>query len=188
MVQVTAAVRSVEGDYKQILLVGLTSAYTLAIPVGVQIKLDDGQPISLKYSVCLPRSCQAQMELTKEVFDKMRKGKQMIVAVMNMQQKTMGFQVSLTGFGNAYDGPPVDNAKYEEGRMEQARERVAGQKKMQGTEQLQGGVPQAGARVPAQPTASTTQKKNSGSYAWWGTGENRLLPISDVIGSKKVFQ
>jgi len=126
IVLVSAAVRSVEGVDKQSLLVGVTTANSLVIPAGVQIKIDDGEPISLQYAVCLPTSCQAQMELTKEVFDKMRKGKQMIVAAMNMQQKSMGFPVPLTGFGKAFDGPPVDNAKYEEARrqmMEQSRQR-----------------------------------------------------------------
>jgi invasion protein IalB len=117
---VTAAVRGVAGEDKQNLLVGVTTTATLVIPVGMQIKIDDGQPISLKYATCLPTSCQAQMELTKEIFDKMRKGKQMVVAAMNTQQKTMGFQVPLIGFGKTYDGPPVDNAKYEEARRQMA--------------------------------------------------------------------
>jgi invasion protein IalB len=91
MSQITVAVRSVEGEDKQILLFGVTTAYTLVIPIGVQIKIDDNQPIPLKYAVCLPASCQAQTELTKEIFDKMRKGKQVIVAAMNVQQKPMGF-------------------------------------------------------------------------------------------------
>jgi invasion protein IalB len=177
MVQVTAIVRSIEGEDKQSLLIGLTTDYTLVIPVGVQIKIDDGQPISLKYAVCLPQNCQAQMELTKEIFDKVRKGKQMIVAAMNMQQKSMGFQVPLAGFGKTYDGPPIDNAKYEEARrqlLENLRQRQidlankaaeAEQKKVQGTEQPQGGAPQAGAQVPAQPPASTRRKNNPGSPA-----------------------
>jgi hypothetical protein len=59
-----------------------------------------------------------QTELTKEMFDSMRKGKQMVVAAMNIQQKTMGFPVPLTGFAKAYDGAPVDNAKYEESRRQ----------------------------------------------------------------------
>ena len=66
------------------------------------------------------------MELTKEMFEKMRKGKQMVVAAMNMQQKAMAFPVPLTGFSKAFDGPPVDNAKYEEARrqlMEKFRQR-----------------------------------------------------------------
>jgi len=116
--QIAVAARSVEGEDKQILLFGVTTAYSLVIPAGVQIKIDDNQPIPLKYAVCLPASCQAQTELTKEIFDKMRKGKQVIVAAMNVQQKPMGFQVPLIGFGKAYDGPPADNAKYEEARRQ----------------------------------------------------------------------
>jgi invasion protein IalB len=153
--QITVAARSVEGEDKQTLLFGVTTAYTLVMPVGVQIKIDDNQPIPLKYAVCLPPSCQAQTELTKEIFDKMRKGKQVIVAAMNMQQKTMGFQVPLIGFGKAYDGPPADNAKYEEAQrqmMETIRQRqIELQKKVQGAEQPQAGAPQAGTQVPAQP-------------------------------------
>src|SRR4029077_14203082 len=126
MVLVAAAVRSIEGEDKQNLLVRLPSGYSLIKPAGVQIKIDDSEPISLQYAVCFPTRCQVQMELTKEIFDKMRNGKQMIVAAMNMQQKTMAFPVPLTGFGKTFDGPPVDNAKYEEGRrqmMEKFRQR-----------------------------------------------------------------
>ncbi|MGC1181186.1 MAG: invasion associated locus B family protein [Methyloceanibacter sp.] len=166
----TAAARSVEGEDKQNLLVGLTTNYSLVLPVGVHIEIDDSEPISLQYIICIGTNCQAQTELTKEIFDKMRNGKQIIVAVMNMQQKTMGFPVPLTGFGKAYDGPPADNAKYEEARrqmMEKSRQRqielankVAEQKKEQGAEQPQAGAtPQAGAQVPAQPPAYTTAQK-----------------------------
>ena len=114
MVLIAAAVRKAEGEEKQQLLVRVPTAYALVIPAGVQIKIDEGKPIQLQYSICFPTSCQVQMELTKELFDSMRNGKQMVVAAMNIQQKTMGFPVPLTGFGKAYDGTPVDNAKYEE--------------------------------------------------------------------------
>ncbi len=96
------------------------------MPAGVQIKIDDDEPIQLQYAVCFPTSCQVQMELTKEMFEKMRKGKQMVVAAMNMQQKAMAFPVPLTGFSKTFDGPPVDNAQYEAARramMEKFRER-----------------------------------------------------------------
>jgi hypothetical protein len=81
---------------------------------------------------------------------------------MNMQQKAMAFPVPLTGFSKTFDGPPADNAKYEEAQrqmMETIRQRqidlankVADQKKVQGAEQPQAGAsPQAGAQVPTQP-------------------------------------
>src|SRR5581483_6645612 len=108
MVLIAAAVRQAEGEDKQQLLIRVPTAYALVIPAGVQVKIDDNQPIQLQYTLCFPTSCQVQMELSKEMMDSMRKGKQMVVAAMNIQQKTMGFPVPLTGFAKAYDGPPVD--------------------------------------------------------------------------------
>ena len=118
MVLIAAAVRKVEGEEKQQLLIRVPTAYALVIPAGVQIKIDEQEPIQLQYAICFPTSCQVQIELTKEMMDTMRKGKQMVVAAMNIQQKTMGFPVPLTGFGKAYDGPPVDSVKYEESRRQ----------------------------------------------------------------------
>ena len=126
MRQIIVAARSVEGEDKQTLLIGVATAYTLVMPAGVQFKIDDGEPISLQYDLCFPTSCQGEMELTKDMFEKMRKGKQMVVAAMNMQQKAMAFPVPLTGFGKTFDGPPADNAKYEEAQrqmMETIRQR-----------------------------------------------------------------
>jgi invasion protein IalB len=158
----TAAVRSVEGEDKQNLLVTLTTNYSLALPVGVHIEIDDSEPISLQYIVCFGTNCQAQSELTKDNLDKMRKGKQMIVSAITMQKQKMGFPVTLTGFGTAYDGPPTDIAKYQEAArqlMEKSHQRqielnnkIAAQQKEQGTQQPQAGAPpQAGAHVPTQP-------------------------------------
>src|SRR5262245_12584250 len=45
MRQLTVAARSVEGEDKQTLLLGVATAYTLIMPPGVQIKMDDNQPI-----------------------------------------------------------------------------------------------------------------------------------------------
>ena len=173
MVMVAATVHSVEGEDKQHLLVRLPTAYSLVMTAGVQIKIDDGEPISLQYAVCFPTSCQVQMELTKDMFDKMRKGKQMVVAAMNMQQKAMAFPVPLTGFSKTFDGPPVDNAKYEEARrlmMEKFRQRQmelankaaeAQQKKEQagGQAQAEGAAPAPNATVapPKTPPAAPPQ-------------------------------
>jgi len=162
MVLIAAAVRKVEGEDKQQLLVRVPTAYALVIPAGVQIKIDESQPIQLQYTICFPTSCQVQLELTNELFDSMRKGKQMVVAAMNIQQKTMGFPVPLTGFGKAYDGAPVDSVKYEESRrqlMESFRKRQAElANKAAEAEQKKGA--QGGAQVPAgQVPAGTVAPK-----------------------------
>ena len=162
MVLVAAAVRSVEGEDKQHLLVRLPTAYSLVMPAGVEIKIDDGEPIKLQYAVCFPTSCQVHMELTKDMFDKMRKGKQMVVAAMNMQQKAMAFPVPLTGFGKTFDGPPVDNAKYEEARrliMEKFRQRQIDLANKAAEAQQKKDQDQTVA--PAEPNATVAPKKPS---------------------------
>ena len=141
----SASVRVVEGEDTKNLLVGVTTDYSLVPPAGVHVEIDDGEPISLQYFLCSDYNCQAHAELTKENFDKMRKGKQMVVSAITMQQQRLSFPVPLTGFGKAYDGPPVDNAKYEEARrqmMEKSYQRqielankIAAQQKEQGAKQ-----------------------------------------------------
>jgi len=155
MVLVAAEVRSIEGEDKRDLIVRLPTTSSLVIPAGVQIKIDDGEPISLQYAVCFPTSCQVQMELSKEMFDKMRKGKQMVVAAMNMQQKAMAFPVQLTDFGKTFDGPPVDNAKYEEARrqmMEKFRQRQIELANKAAKEEQKKAAP---ATPPSQPAPAT---------------------------------
>jgi invasion protein IalB len=158
MVLIAAAVRKAEGEDKQQLLIRVPTAYALVIPAGVQIRIDDQKPIQLQYTLCFPTSCQVQMDLTDDVFQEMRKGKQMIVAAMNIQQKTMGFPVPLTGFSKAYDGAPVDNAKYEESRrklMDVFRKRqeelAAKARQAQEAKEAQS--------APAQPNATAQQKQ-----------------------------
>jgi invasion protein IalB len=127
-VLVSAQVRTSDGEEKKHLLVGLPTASSLVMPAGVQIKIDGDKPITLPYSNCFSTICQVQMELTKEMFDKMRKGKQMTVAAMNMQQKAMAFPVPLNGFSKAFDGAPIDNVQYDDARramMERFRQRKA---------------------------------------------------------------
>jgi invasion protein IalB len=166
MVLIAAAVRKVEGEDKQQLLVRVPTAYALVIPAGVQIKIDDGQPISLQYTICFPTSCQVQIELTKELFDTMRKGKQMVVAAMNIQQKTMGFPVPLTGFAKAYDGAPVDSAKYEESRRQlrevfrkRQAELAAKAAEAQAKKEAQTGAPPApGGATAGNATTAATKK------------------------------
>jgi invasion protein IalB len=118
---IAAAVRTIEGEDKQHLLVNVSTAYSLAMSSGVQIKIDEGEAAQLQYAVCFSTSCQVQMDLSKEFVDKMRKGKQMFIAAINARQKTMFFPVPLTGFSKTSDGAPVDNAAYQGARAEMMR-------------------------------------------------------------------
>ncbi|MGH6824321.1 invasion associated locus B family protein [Methyloceanibacter sp.] len=115
---ITATVRNIEGQDKQKLLVNMPTSYSLMMPFGVQIKIDEDEPRQLLYAVCFPRNCQAEMDLSKEMLDQMRKGKRMFVAAMNAQQKTIAFPLSLQGFAKTSDGAPVDNTAYQAARRQ----------------------------------------------------------------------
>jgi invasion protein IalB len=163
MVLIAAAVRKAEGEDKQQLLIRVPTAYALVIPAGVQIRIDQEKPIQLQYSICFPTSCQVQMELTDDLYKKMRAGKQMVVAAMNIQKKTMGFPVPLTGFSKAYDGPPVDNAVYEAQRRKlmavfrKRQQELAAKARQAQQNQAAQGAPQAPANATAQQKAPATR-------------------------------
>jgi invasion protein IalB len=165
MVLITAMVRKVEGEQKQQLIIRLPTAYALVIPAGVQAKIDEDKPIDLQYMICFPAGCQAQTDLTPEVMEAMRKGKQMVVAAVNFQQKTMGFPVPLSGFNKAFDGPAADPVKYEESRkqlMEMFRKRqqelAAKAAQGKGPDQT-GAAPAPGRPAPAPQNATTAPPK-----------------------------
>ena len=165
MVLITAMVRKVEGEPKQQLIIRLPTAYALVIPAGVQAKIDEEKPIDLQYMICFPAGCQAQTDLTPEVMEAMRKGKQMVVAAVNFQQKTMGFPVPLSGFNKAADGPAADPVKYEESRkqlmeMFKKRQQELAAKAAQGKGPDQtGAAPAPGGPAPAPQNATTAPPK-----------------------------
>ena len=161
MVLITAMVRKVEGEEKQQLIIRLPTAYALVIPAGVQAKIDEEKPIDLQYMICFPAGCQAQTDLTPEVMEAMRKGKQMVVAAVNFQQKTMGFPVPLSGFNKAFDGPAADPVKYEESRKQlmevfRKRQQELAAKAAQGKADQTGAAPMPGAPAPAPAPQNAT--------------------------------
>jgi invasion protein IalB len=145
-VLVAAAVRTVEDQDKQDLIVTVPIAYSLDMPPGIRIKIDEDEPISLQYVGCTPKSCQAQVELTNQVLDRMRKGNQMLIAAISTQQKPLTFRVMLNGFATTSDGAPVDEVKYQETR---ARAMELAKQPYQNTNQQAKG--QEGSPQPAQP-------------------------------------
>lgn len=124
MVLVSAAIRQVEGQDKEALMVMVPLG--MALPPGVQVKVDEKEPVKLQFTLCHAAGCTAEGEAAKAVIDQMKTGKQVVVAAINLAGKAIGFPVPLTGFEKAYTGAPVDNEKYKEARkrlMSAIRER-----------------------------------------------------------------
>jgi invasion protein IalB len=124
MVLVSAAIRQVEGQDKEALMVMVPLG--MALPPGVQVKVDEKEPVKLQFTLCHAAGCTAEGEATKAIIEQMKTGKQVVVAAINLAGKAIGFPVPLTGFDKAYAGAPVDNEKYKEARkrlMSAIRER-----------------------------------------------------------------
>jgi invasion protein IalB len=113
-VLVSAAIREVDGQTQKALMVMVPLG--MALPPGVQVKIDEGEPIKLQFTLCHAAGCTAEAEATPAVIEQMKKGKQVVVAAINLAGKAIGFPVPLTGFDKALAGKPVDNEKYKEAR------------------------------------------------------------------------
>jgi invasion protein IalB len=114
-VLVSAAIRKTEGQEKEQLEVLVPTGLAL-LPVGAQGKVDESEPFKLQFIFCHAVGCIAEAEAPKTLIDQMKNGKQLTVLVLSPDRKGIAFPVPLTGFGKTYDGPPVDNAKYNEDR------------------------------------------------------------------------
>lgn len=114
-VLVSAAIRKTEGQDKEQLEVLVPTGLAL-LPVGAQGKVDENEPFKLQFIFCHAVGCIAEAEAPKTLIDQMKTGKQLVVMVLSPDRKGIAFPVPLNGFGKTYDGPPVDNAKYNEDR------------------------------------------------------------------------
>lgn len=98
-VLVSAAIREVQGQDKKALMVMVPLG--MALPPGIQVKVDEGEAIKLQYTLCHAAGCTAETEASPAVIDQMKKGKQVVVAAINLAGKAIGFPVPLVGFDKA---------------------------------------------------------------------------------------
>jgi invasion protein IalB len=175
MVLVSAAVRQVEGQDKDYMMVMVPLG--MALPPGLKAavytkeqwektskneKIDEKElkPIDLKYSLCHPSGCTAEIEATKEILDQMKVGGGIMILAMNANAQPIGFPVPLDGFTEAFAGKPVDNAEYKKARgqlMAQIRDRQKEAYEKFKAEQMKNLPPQPGTGGAA-PAAKPAEK------------------------------
>jgi invasion protein IalB len=133
MVIVSAAVREIEGNPKKQFMVMVPLG--MALPPGLKAavytkemwdkaakneKIDEAtlKPIDLKFSLCHPAGCTAEVEATDETVTAMKTGGGIMVLALNAGAQPIGFPVPLEGFNEAFGGKPVDNKEYAEARQQ----------------------------------------------------------------------
>jgi invasion protein IalB len=172
---VSAAIRQVEGNDKRQLMVMVPLG--MAIQPGLRAtvypkelwekaqkneKIDEKQlkPVDLKYSLCHPAGCTAEVEASAELVESLRTGGGLLVLAMNAAAQPVAFPVPLEGFGAAHAGAPVNNQAYAQARgqlMQQIRQRHAELLKQRQAQQAQapGNAP---AVQPQTPPAAPAKK------------------------------
>ncbi|MEQ1713253.1 MAG: invasion associated locus B family protein, partial [Hyphomicrobium sp.] len=115
------------------------------------------KPIELKYSLCHPAGCTAEVEATADMITQLKAGAGLMVLAMNAAAQPIGFPVPLDGFGEAFAGKPVDNAEYAKARgqlMGQIKQRQAELVEQYKKEQA---AKDTGVPVPPPPPASAVK-------------------------------
>ena len=113
---ISAAIRKIDGQKQEVVMVMVPLGRLL--PPGLILKVDEDKPVNLKYVFCTTVGCVAEIPASAEIIAKFKKGKQLSIGTIDINQKRIGFRVSLTGFSNAYDGPPIDRKVYAKARKE----------------------------------------------------------------------
>ncbi len=110
LVLVAVAIRKTPGIEKERLM--FVVPLGMALPLGIQIKIDNNTPHKLPFSICLPEGCVAEMDLTSDLLNELKAGNRMIVAVINRLGKPIGFPVPLNGISSAYAGRSINPTVY----------------------------------------------------------------------------
>jgi invasion protein IalB len=121
-----------EGETKKLLRITLPLG--MQIPQGTRVILDQDQPMSAPYVVCLPNGCMADYQIDAAFLGKAKKGQNVVLQGINLNSQTASYPLPLADFAKANEGAPTDPKEFEEKhrklqeelqkRAEEARERL----------------------------------------------------------------
>ena len=121
------SVAIIEMDGEQRKLMRMSLPYGVALQHGTRMIVDQGQPATAPYVICLPPSvppggCIADYDVNADVISRMKKGQLLTVQAIHMNGQAMSPQLDLRDFAKAYDGPPTD-PKVFEAQQEELRQK-----------------------------------------------------------------
>lgn len=132
---IAAALIEPEGNAKKLFRITLPAP--LQLQYGTRVIIDQEQPMTGPFFTCFSNGCMADYEATKEMVNKLKKGKTLTIQAINLAGAAISFPLPLSDFAKAYDGPPTDPKVFQ-----------AQQKKLQ--EELQKRAEEARKKLEAQ--------------------------------------
>ena len=101
-----------EGEASKSLRVTLPLGVSLQ--AGTRVIIDNGQPLTGPYVICLSEGCMAEYEASDEMITKMKSGQTLHVQGINGSGQPINIPMPLADFAKAYDGPPIDPKELEQ--------------------------------------------------------------------------
>jgi len=116
---VAAALIELEGEARKLFRVTLPAS--LESGYGARIIIDEEPPVSNAFFKCFANGCMADFEATRELVDRLRKGRILQIQAVNLSDAVITFplplvQSSENSFASAHEGPPVAPKEFEEQR------------------------------------------------------------------------
>jgi len=143
------AVYDVKGDENRIVRLLLPPA--LLLRPGIRFSVDKGAAIEGSFEICFPNGCFAEAKVRGPSVDQIKKGASMNIFVKNQFNNEIAFVVPLSGFGKAFDGPPIDPKVLEE-QQNQLREEMQ-KRAEEERKRLEAQTPAPAGAAPAAPAA-----------------------------------
>jgi len=115
-----------EGEQKKLLR--LTFPLGMQLSHGTRMILDQGQPATAPFVVCMQNGCMADHDINAGIVGRIKKAKGMTLQAINMNGAPISLVLPLDDFAKAYDGPPTDPKDFEERQKKLEDERWHGLK------------------------------------------------------------
>src|SRR5262249_48201018 len=107
-----AALIEQEGEQRRIFRITLPLG--MQLPQGARVIVDQDQPVTGQYIVCLPNGCMADFEVQPDFVGKLKKGQQLMLQGINLPGQAASYPIPLGDFAKVNEGPPTDPKVYEE--------------------------------------------------------------------------
>ncbi|SNZ07635.1 invasion associated locus B family protein [Cohaesibacter gelatinilyticus] len=105
----SVAVREIEGKKRKSVVIAITPG--MLLQPGLSVQIDKGKQNKGAYGICFPNACYAEIVVDANYIAQMKKGSKLSLTTLNQQAQPVRFDMTLSGFTAAYDGPSLDPAK-----------------------------------------------------------------------------
>jgi invasion protein IalB len=123
------AVYDIKGDENKV--IRLLMPVGLMLEPGFRFGIDKGANLDGKFQICFPNGCFAEARVKQPTIAALKRGTLMNVYVKNQVNNEVHFVLPLQGFGEAFDGAPVDPKVLQAQQEELAKQQQALQKQLE---------------------------------------------------------